>query len=410
MNEQAPFKPVKTGLHGSEKKEFKIKEFVIGQLSILTVLARSSILMKKLINILAVLLIFVLPCFAQPFPDTYFEASYGRLEYGFYVPKNYDPSQSYPLLTYLHGWSANQSTYLDWYDTDFQEKHPCFVYTPKTPTTWADWSGWWDQLTEPMTAAIHVMDSLISVYSVDTHRLYVYGISMGGEGTFDLLHKFPDKFAAAMSVCGGGQPFWAENIAQTPFWMFHGSADTVNPPKLTEQVFDEMVKLGAKKMRYKNYPGYGHNIWDVAQREPAWHDWMFAHSRIDTGSAGPSGLLRLEGSVTDDGHIRLSWNDIRNSENRADRIWYYKVFNSKGLIGTIEFDKTEFSIGCGEGSETFRVAAVNYHFKESSLSNDVVYENGSVQVSVHFRQENGLNDYRLETGGFRDTKKLTLLR
>ena len=119
----------------------------------------------------------------------------------------------------------NYFVYLDWYNSDVQTENPCFVFTPRTPVSWADWSGWWDQLTEPMIAALHVMDSLISVYPVDTSRIYVYGISMGGEGTFDLLHKRPNKFAAAMSVCGGGQPFWAENISKTPFWMFHGDAD-----------------------------------------------------------------------------------------------------------------------------------------------------------------------------------------
>jgi predicted peptidase len=133
-----------------------------------------------------------------------------------------------------------------------------------------------------MVAAIHVLDSLCKVYPVDTNRLYVYGISMGGEGVFDLLHKLPGKFAAAMSVCGGGQASWAENISKTPFWMFHGSADDVNPPDLTERVYIRLVEIGATKMRYTNYPGYGHDIWDKAAEEPLWFDWMFSYSKSDS--------------------------------------------------------------------------------------------------------------------------------
>lgn len=334
---------------------------------------------------LFVLLFIVKPCFSQSFPDSYFEAGYGKLKYGFYVPENYDSTKTYPLLTYLHGWSANYSVYLNWYDKDFQAEHPCFVYTPKTPTTWADWSGWWDQLTAPMTAAVHVMDSLISVYSVDTNRLYVYGISMGGEGTFDLLHKFPDKFAAAMSVCGGGQPFWAENIAKTPFWMFHGSADDINPPKLTEQVYEELVKIGAQKMRYKSYPGYGHEIWGLAEREPSWHDWMFSHSRNDTVCTNPSGIIQLEGAITADGKIQLSWNDIRNSDSLADKIWYYKIFNADRVIGTTEYNKTRFTFPATNAVDSFQVSAVNYHFKESALSNSILYKNGSIEVGIRER-------------------------
>jgi predicted peptidase len=217
----------------------------------------------------------------QTMPLTYSESRSGKLEFGFYVPENYDKTKSYPLVMFLHGWNANQTTYLNWYSREVQDKHPCFVYTPKTPVTWADWSGWNDyNLSEPMLAALHVLDSLEGKYSIDTNRLYVYGISMGGEGVFDLLHKLPGKFAAAMSICGGGQASWSENIAKTPLWMFHGSADEVNPPELTERVYKRLLELGAHKMKYTNYPGYGHAIWDKAQAEPEFYTWIFSFSRI----------------------------------------------------------------------------------------------------------------------------------
>jgi predicted peptidase len=187
------------------------------------------------------------------------------------------------MVVYLHGFGNNQFVFLDWYREDIQAKNPCFVFTPRTPVSWADWSGWNDKtLSAPMMAAIHVLDSLCKVYPVDTNRLYVYGISMGGEGVFDLLHKLPGKFAAAMSVCGGGQASWAENISKTPFWMFHGSADDVNPPDLNERVYNRLVEIGATKMRYTNYPGAGHDIWDIAAAEPAWFEWMFSHSKSDS--------------------------------------------------------------------------------------------------------------------------------
>ncbi len=216
---------------------------------------------------------------AQTMPKTYSEARFGKLEYGFYVPENFDKTKSYPLVMFLHGWSANQTVYLEWYNSEMQAKHPCFVFTPRTPTTWADWSGWNDtSLSESMHAAIHVLDSLILKYPIDKTRLYVYGISMGGEGVFDLLHKLPNKFAAAISICGGGQAAWAKNIAKTPLWMFHGSDDKINTPDLTERVYNRLVEIGAKQMRYINYPGYGHEIWDKAQSEPDFYDWMLKYA------------------------------------------------------------------------------------------------------------------------------------
>jgi len=238
--------------------------------------------MKRLIFLVLILVsaFFPVKSDAQNMPKTYTEARYGKLEYGFYVPENFDKTKSYPLVMFLHGWSANQTVYLEWYTNDMQAKHPCFVFTPKTPTTWADWSGWNDRsLSESMRAAIHVLDSLTRKYPIDKTRLYVYGISMGGEGVFDLLHKLPNKFAAAISICGGGQAGWAEKISQTPFWMFHGSDDKINTPDMTERVYNRLVEIGAKQMKYTNYPGYGHEIWDKAQSEPDFYDWMFSYSR-----------------------------------------------------------------------------------------------------------------------------------
>ena len=80
--------------------------------------------------------------YAQNMPDTYSEYTYGKLEYGLFVPENYDPSKLYPLVMYLHGMGNNYSVYLDFYNKNIQLKNPCFVYTPKTPVEWGDWSGW----------------------------------------------------------------------------------------------------------------------------------------------------------------------------------------------------------------------------------------------------------------------------
>lgn len=311
---------------------------------------------------------------SQNFPDTYFESKSGKLEYGFFIPEGNETGKEFPLVIYLHGWSNNYSVYLRWYDAEIQRKNPCFVYTPKTPTDWADWSGWSDQLTEPMQTAIRVLDSLTEIYPVDKNRIYVYGISMGGEGTFDLLDKLPDKFAAAMSVCGGGKPEWAGNISKTPIWMFHGSADGINPPKLTEEVYDEMVRIGAKKMRYTSYKDYGHDIWDLAEAEPSWYDWMFSFSRNDTNFQAPNGKIQLKLDELENGKIQLSWNDIRNQENPADKIWYYKIFNSQGIIGITEFDKTSVILKKPENKESYYIAAVNYHFQESKPSGKVKFK------------------------------------
>lgn len=304
-------------------------------------------------------------------PASYYEASYGKLNYGFYVPENYDPAQSYPLIIHLHGYSYLNSDNLWWYASDFQARTPSFVFTPKTPPEWGDWSGWGDGLSEPMQATMEVLDQLLAEYSIDECRLYVYGISMGGEGTFDLLDKYPGKFAAAMSVCGGGRAAWAGNIAQTPLWMFHGGLDNVNPPSLTEDVYHALLDIGATRMRYTNYPDQGHEIWNTAASEPAWTEWMFDHSRCDATCPTPTGSLALELSRPDTGTLRLTWNDIRNPDEKADRIWYYQIFDGEDLLGTTEFDRTTFDVSADKVYGALTVRAINYCFGASERSNTV---------------------------------------
>lgn len=327
--------------------------------------------MKRLIIFAAFL--FNLTISAQNTYGTYTEARYGKLEYGFFIPDNYDKTKLYPVVVYLHGFGNNQYVYLDWYRKDIQEKNPCFVFAPRTPPEWADWSGWNDKnLSEPMKAALHVLDSLTNVYSIDKNRLYVYGISMGGEGVFDLLHKLPGKFAAAMSVCGGGQANWAVNIAKTPLWMFHGSADNINPPDLTERVYNELLKIGAKKMRYTNYPGAGHDIWDDAAAEPAWFDWMFAQSLNNKTCPKPEGKILL--TVAGKNRNELTWNNPWKNGTKQSKIWFYEIYNGNEVFTTVESNKTSIAIDPSKIKGPFTVVAVNYCFVKSEPSNAIEFE------------------------------------
>jgi predicted peptidase len=114
------------------------------------------------------------------------------------------------------------------------------------------------------------------VYNVDKSRLYLYGISMGGFGTFSILQKNPGKFAAAFAICGGSDVAAAKSLLDTPLWIFHGDADDIVPVRLSRDVYKEMIRLGGKKVKYTEYPGVKHNSWDNAMKEPGLVEWLFA--------------------------------------------------------------------------------------------------------------------------------------
>ena len=51
-----------------------------------------------------------------------------------------------------------------------------------------------------------LLDEIVEKYKVDKDRIYVTGLSMGGFGTWALAASSPDRFAALVPICGGGDP------------------------------------------------------------------------------------------------------------------------------------------------------------------------------------------------------------
>ena len=149
------------------------------------------------------------------------------LPYRLFIPENYSPSQKYPLVLVLHGDGArdtNNTAQMDgtatvWAEPVNQAEYPCFVVVPLCPVNevWSD---------APIAGAvIDIVDSLIREFTIDTNRLYITGHSMGGFGTWDMITLFPNRFAAAIPMSGGGHPALVSRIANTPIWDFHGALD-----------------------------------------------------------------------------------------------------------------------------------------------------------------------------------------
>ena len=91
-------------------------------------------------------------------------------------------------------------------------------------------------------------------FKVDQKRVYVTGLSMGGFGTWALAAKFPDKIAAAIPICGGGDTKTADALKNVPIWAFHGAKDTVVRVEQSQKMVDAIKKVDgiAKLTIYKN--------------------------------------------------------------------------------------------------------------------------------------------------------------
>ena len=206
------------------------------------------------------------------------------LPYRLFVPADYDPKQSYPLVLFLHGAGERgtdnrrqlsvQTAPLVFVQPENQAKYPCFMLAPQCPP-----GGGWAGGTDPSRWMGLTMEALfyelIWEFNIDLSRLYVTGLSMGGYGTWDVLTRWPGLFAAAVPICGGGNPDLADRCVGAPIWAFHSADDPVVPVVQTRRMIAAIIAAGGEPW-YTEYNGYGHASWNPAYREPDLIPWMFA--------------------------------------------------------------------------------------------------------------------------------------
>ena len=128
--------------------------------------------------------------------------------------------------------------------------------------------------TRPMQLFIQLLDKVLKEYPIDPARIYVTGVSMGGFGTWDLLARFPTRFAAAVPICGGGDESTAAKIKHVPIWAFHGALDHTVPPEKSRSMIQALQRAGGLP-GYTEYPDIEHNSWVWAYRDPHLMVWLF---------------------------------------------------------------------------------------------------------------------------------------
>jgi predicted peptidase len=210
-------------------------------------------------------------------------------------PQTVVTGMRYPLILFLHGAgergddNRKQLAYLPRWMAEpaMRKRHPCFVVAPqcRMDERWVDVS-WADekstpQAAEPTTdlrAAIAALEAVLRGEPVDPDRVYLTGLSMGGFGTWDLAARMPDRFAALLPICGGGDERTAATFAKRPLWCFHGDADTAVPVERSRSMIAALEAAGGRP-KYSELKGVGHNSWTKAYRDPAVIDWLFEQRR-----------------------------------------------------------------------------------------------------------------------------------
>jgi predicted peptidase len=214
-------------------------------------------------------------------------------------PKSITPGTRYPLVIFLHGagergndnlsqlkyfptWMAEQSA---------RQAHPCFVLAPqcRDEQKWVDvdWSKIESTPQSPtptvdMLAVIAALEDTLQREPIDPARIYLTGLSMGGYGSWDLAARMPDRFAAVLPICGGGDEATAAKIKDLPIWCFHGDADTAVRVERSRTMIEALRAAGGAP-KYSELAGVGHDSWTPAYRDPDVLAWIFAQKKPAKG-------------------------------------------------------------------------------------------------------------------------------
>ncbi|HEY4309202.1 MAG TPA: prolyl oligopeptidase family serine peptidase [Pirellulales bacterium] len=199
-----------------------------------------------------------------------------KLDYLLYLPKDYDNQKSWPLVIFLHGAGERGA------DLDLVKKHgppklidagKDFPFIVASPQCTKD--SWWSWQLRELSALV---DDLSSRYKVDQDRIYLTGLSMGGFGTWALAAYQPDRFAAIVPICGGGEMLSARRLTKMPIWAFHGAKDPVVPLRRSEELVEALQKAKGN-VKLTVYPDALHDSWTATYENPELYEWLLAQKR-----------------------------------------------------------------------------------------------------------------------------------
>jgi predicted peptidase len=200
-----------------------------------------------------------------------------------FTPEDYTADgRRWPLLLFLHGLGECSLDDLNRVKihgpaklVETRPDFPFVVLTPQcpppkgqmkdVPTAWKP---------EPL---IRLVDHVIENLNVDPTRVYATGLSMGGYGTWRVVAAYPERFAAAVPICGGGEPdTMACSLRRVPIWAFHGAKDPTVPLARSQEIVDA-VRCAGGDVRFTVYPDIEHNSWAPTYDNDQVYDWLLSH-------------------------------------------------------------------------------------------------------------------------------------
>jgi predicted esterase len=214
----------------------------------------------------------------------YVDKSGDSLPYRLLKPLDYDSTRQYPLIVCLHHGGAHGKDNIQQLSADpapflmeqgNRRKYPSFIFMPQSPQGMGFSGAYGNASVDSLV--FRTIRQLQSSLPIDRKRIYVMGISGGGYGSWHFISAHPEMFAAAIPICGGGEPKYGPKLVNVPVWAFHGARDKLAPVAHSRNMIAAIRKAGGKP-KYTEYEFAGHGIWDNVKREGVM-EWMFAQHK-----------------------------------------------------------------------------------------------------------------------------------
>ncbi len=224
----------------------------------------------------------------SPLQLIYDESEY--YNYVLYLPEGYDPADTekkWPVIYFFHGIGERGSDlnvllpygvlrYLG-----AGGKLDAIVIAPQCPA-----ESHWADTTDEVEKLDDFVPEMTAKYNIDTDRMYVTGLSMGGRCAWALALQMPDTFAAMAVVCGRTNTYEFETIQDMPIWMFHGVQDsTVSFNNITKNILPVLYEKEHRYYKLTIFPTMSHEIWNTVYDRADIYEWLLSQSLTNNKNA-----------------------------------------------------------------------------------------------------------------------------
>ena len=324
-----------------------------------------------------------------------------------YLPQGYSTnSNNYPVVISLHGIKEKGNTLASLELVDnvglpkyvkYGQQYPFILISPQLKTSMGKWTG---------AYIMEVLNYVKKTLRVDTRRVYLTGLSLGGGGVWSVATSYPEPWAAILPICSGynvlgsASSIAAENL---PVWAFHGDKDYTVSYSVSQKMVNAINACTPKPSplaKFTIFPGMGHVIWDKVYKETTALNWMLSFTKGST--SGGTTTIDNELPVVSAGSDKTIYLPTNSTSLQGS------ASDPDGTIASYTWTKTSGSSCTMSGTTTSKLTtsgmpAGTYYFKLTVKDNKGASKSDDVKVVVGTSSTTTTNKLPIVSAGYDKT-------